>query len=424
MPKSISKILSNEYSFAILTRIFSIFITVAQSICVARYLGPALKGESAYINIIVATGGIIITFGIHEAYPYFKKKLQDNTFLSRYISLVYLIYGIYFTLSLALCFWFPTADIQAAILLMPLAGYARVVNYVHLVENPNKRNITTLSISFITLIISIILIILTSANFYWMILLLMITHLLQAIIFTYLLRCKPIYDKTSLGLAKELFRFGFFPMIALLMTTLNYKVDILMLKQYNYITYAMIGVYSLGIGLVDIIVIIPDTLKGVLVSKLSKGAATNEVAKVCRCCMASSIILFFIILILGRWAIRLLYGELYINAYEVVIITAIGIIFIGYFKLIAQYNIVNGKQIRNVVLLSAAVVTNAIGNLLLVPRLGINGAAVATSLGNSVCGILFVISFTRETHTPIKDMVLIKKSDLSLLRNMVVKKQQ
>lgn len=423
MPKSISKILSNEYSFAILTRIISIFITIGQSICVARFLGPALKGESAYINSIVSMGGIIITFGIHQAYPYFKKKLQDGTFLQRYISLVYVIYGIYFALSLALCFWFPSVDIRAAILLMPLAGYARVVNYVHLVENPNKRNSVTLIISFLTLMLTMTLWIVTNANFYWMILILTITNFLQAIAFTYLLHCKPVYDKRSWGLTKEMFKFGLFPMIALLMTTLNYKIDVLMLKQYNFISYAMIGIYSLGIGLVDIIVIIPDTLKGVLVSKLSKGAAEDEVTKVCRCCMASSVILFFLILVFGRWAIGLLYGEQYIGAYEVVMITAIGVIFIGYFKLIAQYNIVNGKQVRNVVLLSAAVVTNVVGNLLLVPHFGINGAAIATSMGNCVCGFLFVFSFTRETHIPIKDMVLIKKTDLSLLKNLVVKKK-
>lgn len=423
MPNSIKKILSNEYTFAILTRFISIFISVAQSIVVARYLGPALKGESAYINSIVAMGGVIITFGIHQAYPYFKKKLQDDTFLTRYMSLVYVIYGIYFALSLALCFCFPSVDIRAAILLMPLAGYARVVSYVHLVENPNKRNSVTLSVSFIFLIVSIMLMMFTSANFYWMILLLLLTNLLQAIIFTYLMRCKPVYDKQSWALAKELFRFGLFPMIALLMTSLNYRIDVLMLKQYNYITYAMIGVYSLGIGLVDIIVIIPDTLKGVLVSKLSKGAAPDEVSKVCRCCIASAIILFVLILAFGRWAIGLFYGAAYIGAYEVVMLTSVGVIFIGYFKLIAQYNIVNGKQVRNVVLLSAAIVTNVIGNLLLVPHWGINGAAVATSLGNCVCGLIFVFSFTRETHTPLKDMILIKKDDLSLLKNLVIKKK-
>ncbi len=424
MSKNIKKILTNEYTFAILTRIISIFIALAQSICVARYLGPALKGNSTYINSIVFMGGIIITFGIHQAYPYFKKKLKDSSFLPRYISLVYLIYGIYFALSLAVSFCFSSADLRAAVLLMPLAGYARVVNYVHLVEDPNKRNSMTLIISCITLLVNVLLFFLTNANYGWMIFMLLFTYLTQSVVFTILLRCKPVYDKNSWSLAKEMFKFGLFPMIALLMTTLNYRIDVLMLKSYDYITYAMIGVYSLGIGLMDMIIIIPDTLKGVLVSKLSKGAPPEEVSKVSRCCLAATFVIFILILIFGQWVINLLYGTEYAGAYEVVVLTSIGVFFIGYFKLIAQYNIVNGKQVRNVILLSAAIITNVIGNLLLVPKMGINGAAIATSMGNCVCGFLFILSFTKETHTSIKDMIVVKKSDLSLLKSLMGKKKK
>ena len=64
-------------------------------------------------------------------------------------------------------------------------------------------------------------------------------------------------------------KIGFFPMLALLMTTLNYRIDVLILKSYPQITSSQLGVYSIGISLADKIVLIPDTLKGILASKLS-----------------------------------------------------------------------------------------------------------------------------------------------------------
>ena len=124
----------------------------------------------------------------------------------------------------------------------------------------------------------------------------------------------------------------------------------------------------------------------------------------------------------GPWLINLFYGQAYAGAYKVIIITAVGVIFIGYFKLIAQYNIVNGKQVRNVIMLSIAIVVDVIGNLILIPPMGIYGAAIATSIGNCVCGIVFVVYFSKLIGIPVKDMFFIKKGDLVVLKQYIFKK--
>ena len=407
-----------------MTTIFNILIAIAQSIIIARYLGPSLKGNSAYISSVVGIGAIIITFGMHQAYPYLKKKYIKDFFFQRYISLMYAIFGLYFVLSLN--FWFILnipLDIKVALLTMPLAGYSRLMSYVCLIETPNKRNKVSLFITVLLLIITVVFALFTKANYLWMVILLVVCNIFEAIYFTYTLRCKPIYDKKSKQLLCELLKVGFFPMVALLMTTLNYKIDVLMLRQYSFVTYSMIGVYSIGIGLADKIVVIPDTLKGVLVSKLSKGAPDGEVARICRICMVTGIVIFLILLLLGQWLIDIMYGEAYDGAYMVILITSIGVIFIGYFKLIAQYNIVNGNQIKNVELLSIAIIVNVIGNLVFVPQMGIYGAAIATSLGNIVCGIVFVLYFSNKTNIPVKELLFLRKGDLKLVKQIIIKKK-
>ena len=99
-------------------------------------------------------------------------------------------------------------------------------------------------------------------------------------------------------------------------------------------------------------------------------------------------------------------------------ISAIGSVFIGYFKLIAQYNIINKEQIKNVIMLSIAIVVDVLGNLLLIPIWGINGAALATGLGNLVCGLVFVIWFARRSKIKWTELVFLQKSDLSLIRRI------
>ena len=62
--------------------------------------------------------------------------------------------------------------------------------------------------------------------------------------------------------------------------TLNYRIDILMLDDIFHISTAEIGVYSVGVALAEKIWLIPDATKDILMSKLSNGSNSEEVAKV------------------------------------------------------------------------------------------------------------------------------------------------
>ncbi len=418
------KILKNEYIFSVGTRIVSIVISMLQSIIVARYLGAELKGVNAYIASITSVGSIIITFGMHQAYPYFRKKFGKDAIYSDFVSITMLIYFIYLVAAVALAVFVPVSiELKASFVLIPLLGYSNVVAYITLVESPNLRNAWWTIISVLDIVYVVILWIFVTRNIYWAISILLFADLLKCVVYTILLKVKPRFHRGMFKFLIELAKYGFFPMLALLMTTLNYRIDVLMLRQFDGITDSMIGLYSLGISLSDKIVLIPDTLKGVLVSKLAKGAPDIEVAKVCRLGLWTSMALCLAVMALGKFVINIFYGDEYSGAYSVVLITAAGVLAVSYFKLIAQYNIVNKRQKLNVLMLCIAVVIDVVFNLLFIPMWGIEGAALATCLGNVVCGIVFIIYFCRHTGIHVSDMILIKKSDLSLLKSLVKKKK-
>lgn len=420
----IKRLLGNEYIYSVVTKLITILIGIVQSVLTARYLGAQLKGVNTYISSIASIGSIVITFGMHQAYPYYRKKYGKDAIYQDFVSLIMLIYTILMVAAISLCIFIPTTlELKAVILLIPMLGYSRIVAYITLVETPNLRNTWWTVISILDVIYVALLWAFTSRNILLGISVLVFADAVKCIVYTSILRVKPKFSKKLFTLLIDLLKYGFFPMIALLMTTLNYRIDVLMLKRYNFITDSMIGVYSLGLSLSDKIVLIPDTLKGVLVSKLAKGAKNEEVAKVCRIGFWTSVLLCVLIIASGKLLISILYGEEFEGAYSIIIITAWGLLSVVYFKLIAQFNIVNKKQFLNVLLLSIAIVVDVVLNLLFIPILGIVGAAIATSIGNIVCGIVFVIYFCKKTGIPVHHMIVLQKSDFKYLKAIFGKKK-
>ena len=416
----IAHFLRNEYIFAILSRMISICMSMFHSILIARYLGASLRGSMSYISGIVSIVCIIITFGMHQAYPYLRKKYSDQNIFKPYVNLTRIIYLFYTCFCVAgFTFFIPFDKTSAVIfILIPLASYSDLIEYLCLIESPNKKNFIATLISVADLAFIVVLYVFTKSSFWWMFAIMSFSYALKIIAFSFLSKCPLQIPYCYAFLFKEILRYGFFPMLALLMTTLNYRIDTIMLKQYENVSMNALGVYAIGISLAEKITLIPDILKGVLVSKLAKGAKPSEVAKISRLCFATTIAFCIFVLFVGYWLVPLLYGNEYEGAYTIIFISATGCIFIGYFKLIAQYNIINKKQLYNVLMLGVSIIINVIGNLLLVPNYGIVGAAISTSIGHFVCGLIFVIYFCRQTSISVGDMFIPMKGDFVLLKNM------
>ena len=336
---------------------------------------------------------------------------------------VRLVYIVAFLVICSVALFISDLEIRAALVLIPIMGFADVLAYVCMIETPNIRNRWWTIIYIIDLLLVVTLMLFTKANLLWAVLTLSFADVLKIFVYSILMGKRFNLNKKSFRLIKEMLLFGFFPMLALLMTTLNYRIDVIMLRMFSNISKAQIGVYSIGINVAERIVLIPDTLKGILASKLSKGANEEEVSKVSRLCFLASAVMCALVLAVGYWGISILYGSEYEGAYPILVISAGGAIFIGFFKLIAQYNIINGKQIYNVIILSVSIVFNIVGNLVFIPIWDTEGAAIATGIGHFVCGIIFVSWFCKKTNTPLKDMFIVRKNELrSALQSLKGKK--
>lgn len=414
MTYRLKNVLKNPYIFSILSKVVVVLVGLLFTMSQARYLGAEIKGQISYVTSITSITSIVLGFGMHQAYPYYKK-ISDEDILQIFLKLAMIQFAFYTLISVIIALIFSDIKLIAIIIVTPIMVYNKTISYITMIEIPNKKNTVEMIINIAELIFVVALWIILPASFLVGLIIIVFKDIVMALIYSVQWRKRVFGNKSSLkGWLVRLIKFGAFPMLALLMTTLNYRVDVIMLE--GKVVDAQIGVYSIGVMLAERIWLIPDAMKEVMVSKVAKGKGIHEVAFVIRICNTVCLIVALCLVCLGYPFIRLFFGKEYSSSYQITLILLIGVFFMIYYKMIASYNIVIGKQIVNFIFLGISVVGNIISNYLLIPKYGIYGAGIASVVSYGICSVLFLTHFIKTAKIPFYNMILAKPSDIKSLK--------
>ena len=413
---SAKKVINNEYVFSVIARLMTVGVGLLHSIAFARFLGPELKGMAATVQSYSGILSIILAFGMQEAYPYYKRNHLQENFKDAFISLNVILFFIYEAIGVLIAVLTgKVSTIGMIMVLSPWISFSTVTAYVLLVEKPIRQNKAIVVISILETILSWVLLLTTESNAFWLFCLLGFSYVAKAIYSTYSLHYKFDIKLIKIDFVLKMFKFGFWPMLGLLLTGLNYKIDVIMLNSYKTISLTDIGIYSIGVSLADKTVYIPDAVREILLSKLAKGADDEEVARAIRMCLPVSLSMTLFLIALGRPIITLLYGEAYYRAYDITVVCVFGTAIMVVFKMISQWNVVHKKQVVNTIMLAISVAVNIMMNLLLIPRLGILGAAYASIIGYFLCAFIFLLYFSKKTGIQVNNILLVTRNDIALL---------
>lgn len=423
----VSRIGRNEYVFGIAARLSMVLFSLVQAVAIARFLGPNLRGELAYDLSVLGVGAVVCSLGLFDAYAYFRRRSsQDRTALGtayadRFMSTVLLFFlGLFaaaaLTASIAYVFNGSSGRILLYLLGIPLWSFSLVVGYVALIESPNRRNLAMLTFTMAEMSIALILLLTAPRMYLLAIGAACFVEALRAIYFTVSGSFRLSLRNADPSHLLELIAFGLVPMLSVLLTTINYRVGILFLGSSASVAGAAVGVYAVGMALAEKVMVISDSMREVLASRLAAGGGAPEVARTIRIGLAVTIVIAASIISIGSPIISFLFGEEFEGAYGITAIALIGTVWMIFFKLIAQYNVMRRKQSTNLVLLLFGVVANLLLNWLLVPAWGIQGSAIATATAYALCACLFLISFRRMTGIPLRQMLVVQRSDLASLR--------
>lgn len=415
------RVIGNQYVFSVISEVISIISVFLFTVFQARFLGAEIKGQVATITSTLSISSIILGLGIYQAYPFYRKT-SDQDMPSIFVKIALIILVLYMSTAVAITILLDISMKYTVVMIItPLKIYDQIVSEVALIENPNKRNGVNNFVYIAELLFVLILWGTAKASLIVGVIILAFEIGLRCAIFTWWLR-KSIF-KTGISIKPwlpKLLKFSFFPMMSVLMSSLNYRLDVLMLD--GKVSDAAIGVYSIGVLLADRIWMVPDAMKGVMVSNISKGKDYREVAYVMRICNTICLMLIIGIALLGEPFINLVFGAEYAGAYAITLILILGVFPMIAYKIIASFHIVSGRQRISFILLSISVGVNVIANYFLIPVWGIYGAGLASVVSYGICSVLFIVDFCKYTKVPFKNMLLVNASDIKIIKNSIIKK--
>ena len=137
--------------------------------------------------------------------------------------------------------------------------------------------------------------------------------------------------------------------------------------------------------------------------------------------MRSTIFSICIIGVLCKPLVTILYGVEYKAAGLAMIILLIGIPFCAIGKIAPTYFTTEGKTKVHLRVSAIVLTINLILNYIFIPNIGINGAAIASTIAYIFFGVIYII-LLRKQGIEIKKIFFIQKKDINLLKKYISNK--
>lgn len=416
------RLLKNEYIHTVINKVLIVILAFINTIIINRYLSIELKGEYTYLLNISNILNVVLNLGVAQSYPFFKKnglRNLDDIFNSIFIVQI-IIYTI--PISIYLIANKDSGNLFWIIITTILMIYHLNISFVMMVNNIKLKNKVNILINVIYTILLFIIFIISSNK---------IEYILSAYIFKYILEIVLIIIvgekiklislfKIDIIVIKKILSMGIYSMLLLLMTTLNYNIDIIILKYYS--SYSVVGVYSVGVTLATMIWIIPDAFKEVLFSKTSKDDSIKEIIVSIKLNLYICCIIIVSFLFLGKIFIYIAYGKEYVNSFFITVILFIGTIPMIFYKIINTLYISIGEQKISCFILFISTVINIILNFIMIPIWGGIGAALSSVFSYAVCGVFFVYRFSKDYNVKLSEFIVLSANEVKYLKHRFLTK--
>ena len=200
-------------------------------------------------------------------------------------------------------------------------------------------------------------------------------------------------------LAGESLSYGLKSYLQNLMGHLTYRLDIYLVALF--LDPRDVAFYSIAVSIIELAWYVPNSIGIVLFPKLSN--ETEErihplTAEVCRHTFVITLVATVGVTGVGIVGIPLLYGADYRPAILPLLALGPGVVVMSLYKVLTRNFSSRNRQQVSVVTALIGLVLNAALNVLLIPRLGTTGAALASSCAYVVMSVVLLIAFQRESQ--------------------------
>ncbi len=387
---------------------FRIVIT-ALSFCMswisARFLGVELKGEYSYVVTLGGFGWMVLDMGLSNSYPYLARKFPQRlaglyswTVFSTLVEIAVLLslgLGLRGFWSRVLGYEFSALYLGLFVLYVSLTkAFWQLQNFFIGLDRVLNHSLAALANSGICLLLLSLGFLLVSggARLSWL-LGGTVVALLSGILYLALAYGKvPRPRNVELSFVRVSYGFGIRAFLSALLISLLIRADIVIVKQL--LGFREVGIYSIAAHIVDFLQIASNLVGGLLLAKLSD--TRDDLGK--WLVMKKTLILLAVFLTLGNLAFVLLgkvllsvfYGAGFVPSYGVYMWLIPASFGLSFGTLFHNYLNSKGFPLVTIVIAGLALALNIGLNYLLIPPLGVYGAALATSVAYLLWFILII----------------------------------
>lgn len=430
------KKLSENIVLTILRQGIGIVIGLVFSILLARSLGPAGNGQYAMGILLPTTFATFLNLGISPANVYFiaSKKVKLFTAFKTNLWLwlfLCILGGLIATLIITTRseMWFPGVPLSflwLGILVFPLSLIQDFVGSLFQgLQNFKKYNYASLISPSITLLLAIFLVGILKLGVFGALLSFILGNLCGFIMTLIILkphlkREAEKYESEILKkYAKECLDYGWKAHLSNILTFVNYRADLFFVNLF--ISPEATGIYVLAITIAEKLWILSKAISAVILPRLSELHEEEEKRKqltplITRWVLLVSTIGTLVLGLLASPLINLLYGSEFGLAVGALLWLLPGVLVGNVSRILANDIAARGRPEINLYISIPVVLVNIICSIVLIPKFGIKGGAMASTIAYGVDAAAKLWLYSYISKIPWWRTIIFDTSDKLLLK--------
>jgi O-antigen/teichoic acid export membrane protein len=234
-------------------------------------------------------------------------------------------------------------------------------------------------------------------------------------------RRTPLHLDWDTRLTREMLEFGGKSYVQTLAATLHRSIDQYMMNMF--IGAGPVGLYAVAVNLTNFLLKIPDAIGTVLfprLAALSEREAHAATSRVCRLTLFLTASAGLAYACLGGLVIRTLYGPRFEGSIRPMLLMLPGIVMMSLYLILTRNFTSRNRQGVNILAAAIALGTNVSLNCLLIPRWGVEGAAVSTGVSYSLAALMLLAMFVRESGHTVGETLVVGRGELESLARIAL----
>lgn len=422
-----------DVSISFITTISIFMIAVVTGIITARALGPLGKGIYALVIMIPALAASLISMGINFSNVYFigKNKYPINLILGNSIFYAFIFGGgLTIVLMILVPFLAPAILKNAPSLYfyftLPMIPFLLIIeNIVYIFlgyREMHKFAMLRLSQPLTYLVLLLILAYLSRLNVLTVIVVYIFGVAINLLLGTYFIVKEGYLRNITMNrvIFADALGFGLKQHLATIFQFLNYRLDILIIAVL--LSPFEVGLYSVSFMVAETIWYIPNSLGQILYPQtVSSDTATADkfTPLVCRNSVLLTFIGVCVLFVISGFLIPLFFTQSFLPSVRALKLLLPGIFFLSISKILGSDLVGRGFPIYNSYATFISLVLTVIFDFLLIPRFGINGASVASSIAYTANTLVIIYFFKKKSGTRLTEIFFIKRRDFYIYRNLL-----